>query len=539
MWVNSTAWPVAPSGYVANTSSLFLNPGFTFIINGGTIVISTSSAFDLSSGSNYGNNLSFSYILVTALYGIYGDESKLTYNVYEWDTSSTLIPGFFATGAITGNTNYGYSFIITLHDSAQYAPNALSALLHIIENRGTVFLRSVYGLLANMWDPSLTVAAQRINPSRNEFATYTAQSAMQLLATTVSNYMGDERLLNWAANYNTAATALLEESRYVFSPGRTFSHSPYEHSSKSAFLDNKANRTSASTGYEKKSSLRFAPMGENTHRGVWSSALSEFSYQNPQEGDPGFNTITAGGLLGYDYFLSRKAQGGISFAYLYNTVHNQDCQGKSFINMYAASLYGQMCFKYGFFEGQLWATANQTETQRNISFLGYSGTTKSRYVSGSLTPHIGGGVDLNFDWGRIEPFVMLDYVLTFQPAYDEHGTNAFDYEVKKKFASMLISQAGIVCYQTHYKKIGLLIVKEGLSYQNVAPFNTGKITAGLSGATGTITVETLTRVQNFIVPLFEIDFIFNNNWSLSLLYQGFYGVQSVTNEGLFRIGKYF
>jgi hypothetical protein len=82
---------------------------------------------------------------------------------------------------------------------------------------------------------------------------------------------------------------------------------------------------------------------------------------------------------------------------------------------------------------------------------------------------------------------------------------------------------------------------EKLSYVNKLPFQTGSVTAFLTGSPGSFTVETLTGTQNLGVGQFEL--IFNPTKRklprLALGYQGEFGSKFQSHQVLLSLEKTF
>ena len=178
-----------------------------------------------------------------------------------------------------------------------------------------------------------------------------------------------------------------------------------------------------------------------------------------------------------------------------------------------------------------------------MTYPGFQGSAKSSHNGWQLVPHVGGGYDFTFSWGAIEPFASFDAAALFQQSYSEHGLGVLDMHLKSSTSWLLRTETGINAYQVKSCTPGYIILRETLSYVNLAPFGIGKLSnAALVGFPTGFTVTSFTDVQNMIAPGFEFFLKCHSGFFFSLTYQGEFTIGAgnyMSNEGIGKIGWFF
>jgi autotransporter-associated beta strand protein len=389
--------------------------------------------------------------------------------------------------------------------------NAKNFINYLNQNSSDPALTSILTTMALLSPSALKKAAIVCTPARNATASFASQNTMFAFTRSVSNHMGDQRLLHLM--YKGAS----EESAYL------------------TFFELKPRTQSVAPAGSVKKLAR-----EEENYTVWIDGFTEFSHQKAQHQVPAFDIFAGGFLMGVDAYLNESGEAGAAIGFARNTIHEGGGQGKNHADLLTLSVYGTVYLGPAYIEMALWGTYNQYQTKRSVAFPGFSGEAKANFRGAQATPHLGVGYDFSFSWGCFEPFAMCDWVFSAEEHYQEHGAAPLNMSVKGAFSSMLRFETGLNCYQNFETAKAMIILKEMGSYVYKHPYSVGKTIAAIVGAEGTFFNDSFKAVQSLFSPSFEIFYKDKRSGLFSsLLYEGEFGSGYIANEALVRVGKYF
>lgn len=240
----------------------------------------------------------------------------------------------------------------------------------------------------------------------------------------------------------------------------------------------------------------------------WGEIVGLTTYQDCQNETPSFHPLGVGFILGYDFEKIQNVRLGATLAYMYNHLHQNNGQGHSHTNQELASLYSlwQGCNFYA--NAEIWVGLFQVNTVRDIHMTAFDYRATS-YTSGyQFDPHLELGYDYQFHYDEhtLEPFVMFDWVHSWQDPYREYSTGPFQFVQQRLHASMFRTEVGLRCYEQFSFCSWNLILQENISYIYRKPYSIGDVKGFLIGAPGTLILETFTSARN--LGSVELRFLF-------------------------------
>jgi len=409
-----------------------------------------------------------------------------------------------------------------LSGNAAALANYINANHNIIgENTSPPTLATLIPILSTFNDEQLQAALDAVSPSRNTFAGFMSGNVSFTLANVISLRISGQRLAHGMGGQMPEIALLAQAADEEL---------PWCGPIADEEVDDKTLPAGRSMTILKKDKTISA----------WAQAIGEFAHQRAQNQNPAFNSTTAGGIFGFDYYGFNDGLIGTALSYTNTRIHEAGGAGHANVQAYAASLYGTGYIGKGYIELGAWGVYNHYRNYRNVVFPGFDATAKSCYMGWQAVPHLGAGYDLSFDWGVLEPFASFDYALIFQRGYTEHGAPPVDMVVSGSSTSMLRSQGGMNCYQTWDGTWGTLVLLESLSYVNRSGFGIGQMNnVAFIGADNGFSVVSFTKTQNLVAPAAEISYRGRRNGTFSLSYQGEFGSGYKSNAVLVKFGKLF
>lgn len=333
-----------------------------------------------------------------------------------------------------------------------------------------------YFQLAQLPEDQLEAALETVNPSRNSFGTFIAQRNILMLSGLVTSYLSEQR-----AEMYQCCECLPNDCR------------------------------------------------------AWLTGFGEFTHQKEKHQNPQFDVATGGVLLGLDCCYSDQLLLGGSLAYVSSKIDEKRHFGNIHVDGGYLALYSSYTHCNAFLDLAVWGGYNHIRNKRNIFFTGFSETARSDFSSWELDPHLALGYDLslcNIIW---EPFVALDYVNTFDSAYDEEGAGIFSMHIPRRYSSMLQTEAGV----NGYWELDCFCIHGKMSYINRKPFSTGTLFPSVDGLGGSFKQSAFTHSQNLAAPGLEFCWRLQENSDFSLKYEGEYGSDYIDNVISLNIGYYF
>jgi uncharacterized protein with beta-barrel porin domain len=378
-----------------------------------------------------------------------------------------------------------------------------------------------YLVLTDLSGESLFNALNSASPARNAFPVYVTQQTMFSVSRMLNEHLRGKKFLH-SVKASDEVSALLLPYEYALVVDNSYYY-PLQRESKS-----------------KEEKYAF-----------WLKGFADLAHQNSESQNVPFNFNSEGVLLGFDFQNAYKDVVGFAFGYAYSQIYDYtntqslvdeyNNMGNSNVSYYIASLYGS-CSKYHFYlESALWGTFHQIENQRNIFYPGVNLIANSSINGWQLSPHLEIGYLFNASRFDVEPYAAVDYVVNWEGGTEETGAGYLNLTQTSNISSMIQAEAGLRFYQSFKTRNGLCGLKEGVSYINRTPFNTGRVSAALFSSSDSFTLTSFESSQNlgaisflyFVQTGKKADVVF------SLGYEGQFGASYMLNEVALSVSKSF
>ena len=273
----------------------------------------------------------------------------------------------------------------------------------------------------------------------------------------------------------------------------------------------------------------------------WVSAFGEYAHQSEELKNPAFNYISEALLAGIDYRGERRNVIGGALGYAHTHFNENSCAGHGNINYYFTSIYANAFYGDFYLSPAIWGLFDQIQNRRRISFTGFSETAKANIYSWQLVPHLELGYEKLLSWGEILPFSALDWAITWQRGYSEHGASPFNATSKSHSNSMARSETGLKFCEKWSFCWGAFFLREKVSYVFQKPFGTGIVNSAFTGIPTSFTISAVN--QNLNLGDVAIDFTAaigkRNPTCVSLGYEGEFGSKYWSNQLMLTVKKDF
>jgi outer membrane autotransporter protein len=274
--------------------------------------------------------------------------------------------------------------------------------------------------------------------------------------------------------------------------------------------------------------------------GIWGEAIGERSSHAAADQNPRFHTMTAGGLVGLDYYGWGNCILGGAIGGLRSQNRSAHGLGHQIIGSYNALVYGTVYRPTGYVELGLLGGYLGYNSQRHLLYPGYSGDARSRHDGWEIAPHLNLGVD--FPLNKIftlEPYEKIDWVGVWQGGFKERGASLLNMQQKHGFSSLLRGEIGINGYELFDSPWGSCLIQENIAYVLKQPFKTGVVQAALVGANSGFRLDSFTKIENLVAVGAEIFMQGRMGISISGNYRGEFGSGYSANQFSINIGKAF
>jgi hypothetical protein len=240
----------------------------------------------------------------------------------------------------------------------------------------------------------------------------------------------------------------------------------------------------------------------------WGQLIGFEANQESQNQMPRFHPLSIGFILGYDYPFNSEFLIGASAAYMYTHLQINHHQGHSNINQEYLSLYGLWESSSFYVNAALWFGLYQMDRVRDIHLDEFDFRAASHGFGYQFDPHLELGYDYRFCECKytIEPFILFDFLNSWQNSYKESGSGPFLFRQHDLHAWVFQAETGLRFYQKFPFCSWNLIVQENGSYIYRKPHNIGDMNVALIGAPGSVTLLAFTNAQN--LGSAGIEFIF-------------------------------
>ncbi len=396
----------------------------------------------------------------------------------------------------------------------------LKKIANFINTNGST---SMVMLLSGLSENELKKALSRLSPARNVYGTYisqqTALSLSKVLTVHIDNYRFAKERIEAATTTTDLIAMTCDEINEKLCPD-------------TCYLEN------------------CCPPTRCNNYSFWMSGFGEYAHQQASNENPAFNYISESGLIGFDYRGIMKTLAGFAAGYAHTHFFEDDNAGNGNINYYFASIYANGtlgCFHVcdeiiDFYASTaLWGLFNKTDQTRNVSFPGFPETAKAEVFAWQINPHLEIGCMIERCWSTIAPFTALDWPISWQRRYEEHGAFPFNAIQPAIRSSLVRSETGLKFSQEWELDFGIFSLKEKGSYIYEKPFGIGTVHTGFVGTPGSFTVTALN--QTLHLGAVGLDFLFavGNDCSLiiDLDFEGEFGPHYWSSDGMLTFTKIF
>ena len=277
---------------------------------------------------------------------------------------------------------------------------------------------------------------------------------------------------------------------------------------------------------------------EDFHRCAWGTGYANFMHEKATPHISAFNMTARGFFAGYDALSSEYGFLGAGVGYSDTSIYLWN-DTNSTIQSAIAALYGTWTRWNFFYEGSITLAYNRISNQRHIFFIGYDAIATSSHDDWQFAPHLGLGYDIQFDWGALEPYTLLDYVFNWESPYREYHATLVSTQQRSRASSILRSEVGLAAYQDWETQTGMITLNETIAYVNRAFIQRGHLVANFVGQGGNYTAAVFDRTENLFAPSFEVYFKTPANFYTTATYLGEFGSESHANQIRVTFGKYF
>jgi Autotransporter beta-domain len=149
------------------------------------------------------------------------------------------------------------------------------------------------------------------------------------------------------------------------------------------------------------------------------------------------------------------------------------------------------------------------------------------------------GYDFNVSTYTIEPFSLFDWVMEWDPSYQESGASPYNMKIDARNSWMLRFETGLNGFKKTNCRWGIFIAQTKLSYVFKKPHNIGYLNTAIINAPTSFAIEAFTSSQSLVSPGLELFFQTNWNGYASISYDGEFGSGYRSNQFYGKIGYSF
>ncbi len=371
------------------------------------------------------------------------------------------------------------------------------------------------------FDGTLSEALESAAPTRNAISVFTADNNLFFLNHGLSAHLRNHRHVRKKPVLPNVDLAAFEK-----------------HVSEELFL---VQNNSPQQDAPADSSVHFNMQGSKQRPySIWFEALGAFASQQSQNQTVGFDPSTGGFVFAFEGLGCQTVQLGGGAAYTFTHIHEHNDAGTARINQEYLFAYATWSDEKFYVDTAIWTGIFQTHQVRHIRMTGFDFDSTSDPRGFQLSPHFECGYDKEKYMDSkaelvIDPFVMVDWINTWQDHYEEKGDGPFNVDQKAQYSSFLRTEAGFRFYEMISFNSWRLILEEKGSYVYKKPFKVGTINAFFVGSPGSFTMETFSSAQNLGVA--EMSLIFQPMKQQypysSVSYQGEFGRGYQSHQVLF------
>jgi len=240
---------------------------------------------------------------------------------------------------------------------------------------------------------------------------------------------------------------------------------------------------------EQKNTMKSQVSPKQPANTFWLAPFGNYTHLKAQGEIPSFTNEIAGVFAAYDHAFSNFLVGG-GMGYAFNYVHYSDSLGHGKIHEETACLYGSYEQDRFWIDAAFWGGLYQFHNERH-SLPSITSTAHSH--GWIFTPHIEIAAPRAIDTDQkyfAEPFIMFDWVNSWQHHFTESGASGFNLVMDSQYASLLQSECGLRFYEQFQYTWGKFLLEEKLSYINQAPFHFHNVNTFFIGSASSFSVAT-------------------------------------------------
>ena len=272
----------------------------------------------------------------------------------------------------------------------------------------------------------------------------------------------------------------------------------------------------------------------------WVEIYGKYAQEKPHHQTPGFYVGSGGILAALDYDGWKRGPIGIGFAYSYSLIRGQHSKGNANVKQGYGTIYGTYNAAHTYLDMGFWGGYYYAHNHREIHAYGFDGIAKSLIHGWQFSPHLELGYDYERNWFTLEPFIMADWVGTWEHHFREHHAIAFETKQKGRFCSFLRTETGLRFFQTFNKPQLQIVLLEKASYAYQKFFHTGNIEAEIINIPQSFVLESFGTAQNLGIVEVKILFLPTKlDCYATLDYQGEFGASYQSHLGTVSVGRDF
>lgn len=380
---------------------------------------------------------------------------------------------------------------------------------------------SLVPTLNSLGPKALKMALEDISPARNAFPRFAVANAQFAASDVVQDHQRQKR---FARHQRRRNHRLIEQSRRKEQANQRQLLS--DASEELLLSDSREDADLAADDTDPSQAAQSTPPKPTVYNKVlspWIELFGEYARQKAQKQSPSFKDSLGGVVVAHDLLNKNLTLFGAGFAYTYSYLHEGGGRGHTIVNQEYAVVYATTHWYCLYADWAVWGSLMQIANTRHVAITGFTADAKSNHGGWMVDPHLEIGFDIDRRWWTVEPFAMFDWPNVWENTIREHGAGpSLDMTVPRQHSSLLRSEVGLRFYQSIRTSSATCILQEKASYVNKKPFHMGTVTAIITGAPGSLTVETLSGMRN--LGCGEIEFMYDpdSSWepAISISYQG-------------------
>lgn len=180
--------------------------------------------------------------------------------------------------------------------------------------------------------------------------------------------------------------------------------------------------------------------------GLWVAGLGGFSSQSNEYREPGYKAYSPGALVGADANIGETGVLGGCAGYIYTDFQWHNSRGDADIQNIYGNIYGRWNPFSGYIQSNLSCGYGIYDVKRYLLFgpLDAIDTAlKSHFQGWEGAVNLGGGWIYTADNIQFIPFANLDYMVIYQPHFQESGDSDLALSLERHFADLFTAEAGL------------------------------------------------------------------------------------------------